>query len=243
MKMIALLLLSGAAQAGTMGDISSAPHPYVPFVSFEGNYTWSAIGNNSPTASFSKQPWGGRIAIGANREWRDNLGLMFEAGYGYYGKSTVSDSITSAPSELLTASVAGGGSNTILGADILGGLSFTHNQFSLFGEAGMMVETLWFKGSGNINASLLNTININAGGTLRDSHTAVLPELKVGGKYAISESLDLTLSYMHVFGSNLAGGNAEILLPNLDASKVAGTLNMQVPTLNTILFGIHYNFV
>lgn len=105
------------------------------------------------------------------------------------------------------------------------------------------MNIIFKQGSGSVNASLLDAININASGTLRTSHTAVLPELKVGGKYAITQSLDLSLAYMHVFGSNMPGGNAEIRLPRRDLTLVSDSINLQVPTLDTILFGIHYNFV
>jgi hypothetical protein len=237
---LSVLAAMSTAHAGSMGPVTSVQPNYTPFVSAEGSYTWSSFMPSSAVSVKSTDPWGGRLAVGVNRPWNDNWGLSFETGYGYYGNASNVASMTGG-NTLGSGTINVTNKIDVLGADILAGLSFTHNQFDLFAKAGMMVQTLWEKGTAQTNMSMLSVINVASNVVYRDAQTAVLPEIKVGGNYNFNEAMGLSLAYMHVFGSSQNG--AAMSVPAGEISPISMKVNMQPVILNAIMLGIHYNFV
>ena len=245
---ITFLLLSSMSSPLYADGKATAPITqanYTPFASAEGSYTWSSFNNASDSTSglvTTPERWGGRLAVGVNHPWKENLGLSFEAGYGYYG--SMEGAFTASVRDLLLNADVNLSTNTdILGADFLAGIFYTHNKFDVFAKAGMMVETFWAKGSLDAGAhGFLDLLDLDANIKARIPQTAVLPEIKVGGDYNINESIGLSLAYLHVFGSNNNG--AVVNLPSdKKISPITVDVDMHPVTLNAIMFGIHYNFV
>ena len=229
------------AQAGTMGPMNTKPS-FIPFASIEGAYSWNTLENNHSGATVSKDQWGGRLAAGLVHPWKDNLGLSLEVGYGYYGKTTESESMSNIGSGLISADFSSTISNKISGVDILAGMAYSYNQFDLFAKAGVMAETMMNKLSGSTNVNLLSEINASVNVINRSSNTAVLPEIKVGGNYNLNENIGISLAYMHVFGSSLNNGNTSVTVPSSSTAPVIVSINDQPTSLDAILFGLHYNF-
>lgn len=232
--------LIGTAYAGTMGPVSSVVPGYTPFASAEGSYTWNSFLTSGPGLVTSQNGWGGRLAVGVNRPWKDNLGLTFETGYGYYGNISGTYA-QSGGGPLGNGTVNASAKTDVLGADILAGLFYTYNQFDVFAKAGMMVQTLWQKGTLNSSLNMLSLVTVDTNATMRANETAVLPEIKVGGDYNINDAMGLSLAYMHVFGSRNNG--ATVTTPVGAFSPITANVNTQAVTMDAIMFGIHYNFV
>jgi hypothetical protein len=236
-------LLAGTASAGTMGDASFVNKDYfVPFVMGEGTVTWNStksvtIFGNQP--SISKQLWGGRGAVGVVHTSISRFGYTTEMGWGYYGSTSSRNSGSSAAGSLAITN-----DSYLYGFDLLAGLTYDFAPLQVYLKAGAMAENRHTKAYAQFgNTNPINGTNYLSTNQLRSTATNVLPEIKVGGLYAINEHLGLSLAYMHVFGNDnfAATVNGSFASPGA-ASGISSVANAQNPSLNSILFGLVYHF-
>ncbi|MDP3560587.1 MAG: hypothetical protein Q8R83_00190 [Legionellaceae bacterium] len=227
---ISMFTFVSIAQAGTMGQTSPLVTPYL---GLEGSYTWNQIGirylNNYQTP-VSKNGWGGRLSAGVTRSYKERFSLMAELGGGYYGHTR-------------TSLVAGGMSNTtnsIDGYDFLIGGIYHLDHFRLVGGAGFMVQNNRYKLTIN-RAETVPGGNVVGLTIIEENSTQVLPELKIGGIYNVYQNIDLSLTYMHVFGSSLEAQTNQLVTSTISFKN--SLANFQNPTLDSVLLGLRYNFV
>ena len=234
---------SSALYAGSMGPVESPS--FIPFVSGEGLYSWPNIAGltifvppDSQGLPVNKnQGWGGRIGAGVMHPVSNRFAISGEAGWGYYGHTgmTVDYAIP-----LSAAAVGAGVGNTSAnldrwGFDLLGGLLYTQPKFDLYAKGGALFQNMRVDLSGVVLISESSTV------TLHTTLPEVLPEIKLGGAYHITDKLAATASWMYVFG-----GNFDINLPyiNVNASHIGALVSaLQSPSMNTVMFGLEYRFV
>ncbi len=229
-----LLLLSATiAQAGDMGD---TPKPYktTPFIEAEANASWIAYKKALVNGVFSSQInniWGGRFAAGLTRTYRDNFSLSGELGYGYYGRvrTTFSNNVNN-------------NYFAVDGIDILAGLLYTLKSLDLYFKAGAMVQNRRVKGALDLSQEFPGDV-ISGVHNYNSNFAQVLPALKTGGLYNFNANFALTVSYMHVFGSTPSILETKYATRTPSISIVsASNIHDQNPSLDSILFGIQYNF-
>ena len=154
---------------------------------------------------------------------------MAEIGGGYYGSFNQS------------APILGASARTVLdGYDFLVGGAYEINKIDLFGQVGLMVQNMHTKVTQNFATQIPGGVYSGIKTSIF-SQTEALPEIKVGVMYALTENWKFSVAYMHVFGANVYNNTMEKITP--DAVIESGSLNSQNPTLNSVLFGIRYNFI
>lgn len=240
---LSMTLLSTAvlnAHAGSMGPVASGDY-FVPFIEGEAAATWNTTKSvtlfDSPP-SLNKDVWGGRGAVGLAHFYSNHWGYSAEVGWGYYGhtNSSAAGTVPAGTMEITNSSY-------LYGFDLLAGVSYSFDPVQIFFKAGAMSENRRAKG----NASLTGLVNGEPKVTtssISSVATNVLPELKVGGLYAFNEHLSATLAYMHVFGNNnfsatVSGG----ALNPTAISGISSVISLQDPSLDSVLFGLVYQFV
>ena len=230
-SLLALITLN--AHAGSMGPVST--QTTTPYLGVDGSYTWNSIKGyiiNGGAPSVSKNGWGGRLSVGADRSYTEKFSLNAEVGGGYYGATKLNNSSARTSSGI-----------RISGYDILAGGTYHTQYVDIFGDFGFMAQTILATRTVDSSARIPGGIFFGPVKTI-STQTAILPELKVGGSYYCSDKLSLTLSYMHVFGSNVSGtmnnGAADVTSTKIYANT---SINSRNPSLNTILFGLRYHFV
>lgn len=237
---IALTTLALGVQAGTMGPIGSAEY-FVPFVEGEATVTWNTTKSVTifgAPASLDKDLWGGRGAVGVTHSYPSNWGYSAELGWGYYGHTNSFGSGTGPAGSLVIIN-----SSYLYGFDMLAGLSYSFDPIQIFFKAGAMAENRHITGSA-VLTSVVGGVTKTTTADLKTVATNVLPELKVGGLYAFNEHISFSLAYMHVFGNdnfaaNVSGGAVN---PNATAG-INSVVSAQNPSLDSILFGLVYQFV
>lgn len=227
------LVFSSWAFSGNMGDVSNNTTSF--FLSGEGSYTWNKFGNivvNGIITSPQIDGWGGRLAAGFVKPYRENIKLTGEVGGGYYGTTkynAVSQNSTSR--------------RTLDGYDALVGAIYSLNSLKnigILGEIGFM----------SLNKRFSNLFDVNGlapGGafsgsvTKKGNQTQILPELKAGLLYDLNMNFALQISYLHVFGVN---PQAETIISPINSGYTFNTVNdSRHPTLNSLLFGLRYTFI
>lgn len=227
LALAALAALSVPAFAGTMGPVQ--PKGFMPFVAADATYSGNALKPYTINGVNSRQTnngWGARVAAGAVRPLSiyDNTFITFEGGLGYYGSSEQVIDATSS------------GSGKIDGFDLLAGFMYRYNQLDVYLKGGAMVQTLNVT-TRTAESSPLSAVSGSA--SVKDQSTAMLPEAKVGLVYNYTEAWGFGVSYMHVFGvNNRAVANTSFGTP----VTVVSATNVGNPSLNTLLFGLQYNF-
>jgi hypothetical protein len=229
---ISALCLSSGLYAGTMGPISTPGHAL--FTTIEGGYTWDEVDDtniNGFIASKSTDHWGGRLAAGATHYSVTNNALSYtgELGWGYYSRTKI------------TLPVFGvNARNNIYGLDFLVGVNYAFNAFDLFLKAGGMVQNVRRELTTDLSRFVSggSVVGINRS-TL--THSAVAPEVKVGGVYNFTDSLGLSLAYSYVFGntdvhtttSKFFDGTSVVSNTSVTGSPVA---------LSVVSLGLRYSF-
>ncbi len=219
------------AQAGDMGGNVGSALRINPFVSGEAAYSWydypSALSVNELIGRSDHQGWGGRFGAGLLFVPSDNWKYTSEVGWGYYAKSN-SEGLQSALSA----------SSTYDGFDILVGVDKQYNRFDFFIKGGAMLldrRTSTFKSLGSFFPD--NTVTGVSSG--KSNNTEVLPEIKVGGIYNLTDAWGVTISYMHLFGGDTGYTNSNTGIPG-ENIVINQHKSSQLPTFNTILFGLSY---
>ncbi|MDP3560982.1 MAG: hypothetical protein Q8R83_02240 [Legionellaceae bacterium] len=217
--------------AGSMDSVASSQvKSTTPFASLEASHTWNQFNGfhiNSFLSSKTSEPWGGRFAVGVARPISDVWSLSGEVGGGYYGQTKPSIA------EYLDIRY------NIDGYDFLAGGIYKINQFEVFGKVGFMVENIRARTTANF-ARLIPGGFVSGTATKRFNRTEALPQIKVGGNYNLSNNWSVSLAYLHVFGSNMHSNNTISASPG--SFEWNGESNLEVMTLNSIMFGLRYNF-
>lgn len=236
LPLIAALSCGSFVHAGTMGPVTAAPC-LTSFLALEGGYTWNEIKNyhfnliGLDSSFYSHQNnngFSGRLSAGIIRPIKDQFALSSEIGYGYYGRTKLNPRATG-----VLAGVPGNLhiKNTLSGFDALVGVAYTTTDYSLFLKAGALVQNWTRKTNADFSTLGLSTFNTST------NHTAVLPELKVGGAYNIDNNWALTASYLHAFGENpRATGNLDINTLNTSLR-----INTQNPSIDSVMLGVQYS--
>ena len=218
-----------------------------PFVSAEGLFSWPQIhgytvtlpapDTNTGQSVIHNRGWGARVAAGLLYAKTERFAYSGEIGWGYYGHTQMP--ITFA-SPLTATQIADGIGNTTgsldrWGFDALIGLYYTQPKYDLYAKAGALFQ--------NLRVSLAN-LPINASGgsmTINSTDPGVLPEIKLGGAYHITNNLAANLSWMYAFG-----GPFDVTLPyeNMNSIAKIGMIATQIknPTMNIVMFGLEYRF-
>ncbi len=238
MKKITFVVAAAAASvvhAGSMGPVSTSSS--TPYLTSEASYTWPPYGGftvNSYQRTISSQGWGGRLGAGMMYSYSETISLTGEIGGGYYGSK--SQNLYN-----VNGQVASSGSFSVDGYDVLAGFIYKLNYFDVFFQGGFMLE--------NIRTSYYNNLSdIYPGGlysgfkTRSLNQTQALPEIKVGGIYNVNPNWGIDVAYMHVFGNNNPHGSGQ-KSATFDGVYENTSVFGQNPTLDSVMFGLHYNFV
>lgn len=201
------------------------------YVNLEASTTWANSGDyeiNGISSPTHNDVWGGRLSVGGTHPLNPKVDLIAEIGGGYYGSTHFDEGAIT-------------GTNDYDGYDLLvGGMYHLNNStmhsVDLFGDIGFMAL--------NVRSSTTNDLSksssTNTGSSDSNSNsTQVLPEVKVGGLYNITDNLAFTLSYLHVFGST-PNTTRTTTSTGDGGEEVSSYSNTQAPTLNSILFGVRY---
>jgi hypothetical protein len=245
-KLVAIItssiIASALANAGTMGVVSSKP-AISPYVTLDADYTWTDVDNfviNNVVPNRTLGRWGGRLGLGFMSAINESWAATAEIGGGYYGSVKISS-----PSNGIVSNFSLDGYDVLFGG-IYNLKSWSNqaflSQLKIFGSAGLMVQNARQKVTQNL--ALQTPGGVFSGlVTNKSSHTEALPELKVGMLYDVTESLALSVAYMHVFGSTPGAQLTSLATPTPETSIISGGyINSLSPTFDTILFGIRYNF-
>ena len=219
--------------SGTMGPISSTIQPHsTPFISLETAYTWNRLNDvtiNGYAPLLTRQNWGGRLAAGIIRPYTERFSFSSEFGGGYYGSSNIN-----------LDPVGVNINRSLDGYDFLVGGVYNLSNLGLFGNIGVMAQTMRFTRTANLATQIPGGLYSGTAKT-NSSKTQMLPEIKIGAIYNVYQNLDLSLAYMYVFGSNST--SASVYQTGTDTSIVQNSSqNMQNPSLSSLMLGLRYNF-
>ena len=222
-----------SANAGDIGDQTTTRSTIInSYLSAEAAYSWydrpSVFSINNQREEVHHQGWGGRIGAGLLFTPSNNWKYTSEVGWGYYAKSSSSG----LQSELHASAIYDG-------FDLLVGLDRKYKNIDFFLKGGAMILDRRHTVSKSLTANLPTSGVIDVSSSHYNT-TQVLPEIKVGGIYNITEKWGVTLSYMHIFGSepSYSSNTSATTGGNITISKSSS----QLPTFNTILFGLNYIF-
>lgn len=235
--LLASVVLASNAYAG--GEVIQPMQPLNPalFATIEGGYTWNALGSTTvsytgETSTFTgtvpKKKHGatGRVAAGAiHYSSNPDLSYTAELGWGYYGYTTYKTVLN-----LINAK------NSIYGVDLLLGINYQFNpMFDVFLKLGGLLENVRMTRNTN-----LNSVGIPVVENVTTTTSSVIPEVKLGGIYNLTNAWGISLAYMHAFGNS----------PSMSVTKVATTTpvttnirSMGSPiTLDSVTLGLEYKF-
>lgn len=227
------LLSSTVVFSGTMGVVQEAStHQFSPYLVAEGAYSW----NEGTTLVFQDQNlskhnngWGGRFGGGIIRPVAESWAINFEGGLGYYGQ----------PEKVLLDAVSV--SQQLYGFDMLLGGTYNYNKISLYVKGGAMVENKYVVDVQYLDRLIQGNLIT---GVMRNHklETQLLPEIKVGGIYALNDNLGLTLSYLRTFAPVNNGHSIYNISANANGINVYTSSYQTAPSINSFLFGLQYTF-
>ena len=233
-SLISALSCSALVHAGGMGEqtCGTGSTCNAGFVSLEGGYSVSSIGNYNFTitgvpSSFSSvkktQHYAGRLAAGMITMMDEQWGMTGELGWGYYGRTTLNPNLVLAGFDFTMK-------HTITGFDALIGLAFVQPSYSISLKAGAMIQNLQVQTTSNFSAFDLPLFEDN-----KTNQTAALPEIKLGAAYNFDNNWSLTAAYLVAFGSSpKTTGNYDGI------DRLTFNSNNLNPTINALLLGIQY---
>lgn len=228
---ILMFVLTSAGHAKSELDaLSYWLMPGLFFASAEGSYNWietdSFILNNQGIKQ-TEQNGGGRASGGLLYFATERFGMGIEAGWGYYGSVSMGS----------LASNGWHASKKIEGYDVLFDMLYEFDKVDLLGNVGFMIQKQNFHlnvdGESGLLRSALEAQLVNF-----YDESEILPEVKVGGMYHLSDHIGISLTYMYVFGS--AYQNAEGDDESIDTGSGSGTAKN--PSLSTLMLGVRYSF-
>ena len=237
--LLAATVLASSAFAG--GYTTEAPHSKPAlFAQLEGGYTWDTMGSTTfsfvgPTSTFTGGPaettsgGTGVLSFGAIHysSAHPDLSYTGEMGWGYYGKRefTVRSNIIDSK-------------NYIYGFDLLAGVDYQFTpMFDVFFKLGALLENVRLVRNTNLNALGASVIS-NETSTV----SSVIPELKLGGIYNITDVWGLSLAYMHAFGNTPSMSVTKTIAAPGDVTSSNYSSTGAPISLNTVLAGLVYKF-
>ena len=257
--LLSLMLAAGssALYAGTMGPVSTTvvTPTYTPFVSGEASYSWPKIDgvhvNFANLADLSSQTqlqgWGGRLAAGVMRPISESFALSFEGGLMYNDHVNLEPRFMVSGAQVIPPSNVVSANFDQYGFDMLAGLMYTRPSYDLFFKAGALFENMRAHISVNANEILRNNrrqANFvpQASQSLNVNVAQVMPEIKLGGAYHVTENWSLTAAWMYAFGGKfgLGADNVNFATGSVSIGSIAANLNN--PSINAVLFGAQYKF-
>ena len=247
-----LLILAACMTNGTAlfaGDMGTITHSssYIPFISAEGLYSWPKVQGivitlpapeqNLGTSDVINRGWGGRVGVGLMHPQSERFAYSGEVGWGYYGQTLMPVTFTS---PLSATAIAAGIGNTTgslerWGFDALIGLYYTQPKYDVYAKAGALFQ--------NLRVSLADIALNTSGGAISTNTTvpAVMPEIKLGAAYHITDKLAANVSWMYVYG-----GEFNLILPYVDSNgtPLIGSMStvFKNPSMNLVMFGLEYRF-
>ena len=238
--LIASSLLASAVYAGGPDTMAMPAAPgHSMFAAIEGGYSWNTFGNTTvaignivtPTQRVvtpSNNGGTGRVAIGAIHysTYSPKLAYTAEAGWGYYGKT----SYTAADKGI-------NAQNYLYGFDLLGGVDYQFtSKFDGFLKLGALLENTRMDRNTDLS-KYTDGFVISGTENVKNTTSSILPELKVGGIYNITDAWGITGSYMYAYGNGNVSENT------YRSVTVHNTTSTTAPaSLSTILFGVQYKF-
>ncbi len=247
------VLTTTALHAGGMGAVASSKPFITPFLGAEAAYTWSGIdGYNINvvneglfTNEKTNQGWGGRISAGLLDKVSEQFSASAEMGWAYYGRVVLKPKFIVNTGVAVTPTSNTSQSNMDqYGLDLLAGIVYTKPKYDLFFKAGALFENLRINAKLDLSQIVAQSPTLvsqwDGPTALRLNFPQVLPEIKLGGAYHITETTLATVSWMHAFGSTFS---VEAPSMHFNPTRVGNlTLNLQSPTLNSVMFGLEYRF-
>lgn len=234
LSLFAALSCTPSLYAGMMGNVEAAPC-LSSFFLLEGGYagnqlqgfdfgvtdTGSHIKSKEKNTSFA-----GILSAGMSRSVTEEFAVTSEIGYGYYGQTKH----TPTSSGLAQLNIQ----HNLTGFDALAGVAYTDIDFNLYFKAGALVATRTTKTTADLSTLGFSQPPLILSFEDQTHHTAVLPEIKIGGAYNFDSNWAITLSYLHAFGtSTKTTGNI-----NLTANTITFNQNQQNPSIDAVLLGI-----
>lgn len=227
---LAAISCGASVHAGAMGAAESVPC-LSSFFLLEGGvagnqlkgYDYSLTGMDGRLKSQEKNTnYAGRLSAGMLRAVTEEFAVSSEIGYGIYGSTKHTPNTVG----LANLNVQ----HTMNGFDALAGVAYTDIDWSIFLKAGALVETRTTKTTSDLTSLL--PLELVYKETVH--HTAVLPEIKIGGAYNFDSNWAVTLSYLHAFGTNTkATGNI-----NVTNQTITFNNDQQNPSVDAVLLGI-----
>lgn len=232
----AVLCLSAASisHGGTLGAVTTKEQVnFSPFIGLEGNYSWYTSNKtlfiNSQPFYYKHNGWGGRISGGLDMQYANHMSYTTELGWGYFAQSSSTNN----------SSAAYVSRASFYGFDLLLGMAYQYRLVNLFAKAGAMAMNR--DSSATLDYSKINGVGSLSGNSSTDSlSTFFMPEIKFGIEYPSTERLKLSLSYMHLFGSNTK--YTTVLNVSPDQLYSAMSWNRRPPSFDTIFLGLRYQF-
>ena len=253
--LLSSVLLASATSmtyAGDMGPVES--YPFKPFILGEAAYSWPQTGGINVATSFGSvisdttvQGWGGRLATGLMRQISERFALSFEGGLMYNDHIAMSPLVKSQGVTVRLPFDAIRGNFDQYGLDLLAGINFVRPKYDLFFKAGALFENM--RTSIDVDTNALMTANIRRDHFVRSAYQSinanvgqVMPEIKLGGAYHFSESWSLTAAWMHAFGGTLEFTSDELNFSSGNFTIGNTNFSLNNPTIDSVLFGIQYDF-
>lgn len=258
--LIASLILSAcgtSALAGAMGPVSSHVLPiFTPFISGEAAYSWPQIGglqvnvpNMANVSSVNEDHgWGGRLAVGILHAMTERFAFSGEMGWGYYGNTNVEPRFGVSGVQVIPSQDTLSMSLDQYGFDVLAGMLYLQPRYDLFFKAGALFENMQLRTS--VQPAVLLTGSSYAGQFVQNGVNStfkfnmglpqVMPEIKLGGAYHVTDNWSVNAAWMHAFGGNLSVSAPSLNFATPSYSNL--TIELHNPSLNTIMFGLEYRF-
>jgi hypothetical protein len=70
----------------------------------------------------------------------------------------------------------------------------------------------------------------------------VMPEIKLGGGYHVTDNWGVTAAWMHAFGGTMGVQADNIGLSSGSVSIGSAVMSLNNPTINSVMFGVEYLF-
>jgi len=251
-----MLLICGSSglYAGTMGAVAKEKE-YKPFIIGEAAYSWPDVtGFDVNFTNLARlrsniliNGWGGRIAAGVMRSISDRFALSFEGGLMYNDHFNVQPVYSVTGAQVIPEKTTVTMNGDQYGFDLLGGIVYSKPKYDLFFKAGALFENTRTHLAVNLHEILRNNdrrryfregstqaINVNIG--------QVMPEIKLGGGYHVTDNWSVTAAWMHAFGGTMGfhADDMDLQTNQLSIGNIAANLNN--PSINSVLFGVQYFF-
>jgi hypothetical protein len=246
---------SSALYAGEMGPIDSEAF-FRPFVAGEAGYTWPQVDGYSVSvpnladirSHVETQGWGGRLALGVMRPIYKNFLLSAEGGLAYFDHTAIEPRfVVSNGAQVIPPPNVIQANFDQYGLDLLAGLIYNQPKYDVFFKAGALIDNTRMHVAVNPNQLLQGNrrqpdFTPGALTALNTNIAQAMPEIRLGGSYHVTDNWSVTAAWMHAFGGKLEVYSPEVNLATNTVQVSDLVLSLNNPTMNSVLFGVQYNF-